>query len=212
MQTYQNNQTLYKKYFSIFFLFVLLGIFLLFKTNNPTQDFLTLICFFIVVPIFYVKMILKENISWFSFKIENWKDGVIWSAFYFMSFGLLFLFLWKAGWFFDSYYVNQTFKNNFWNFIGYELLGTLTLLVAYEFLFLGFLMNVVRDLGIWSVFVQLAIFLLFLLASGGLRWAMFPVVVSVFLGGIVFYKTKTLFYPVFCGWVCLVFLDAFLLK
>lgn len=194
---------------SIFFL----GIFSQSDKVNPVfQTLLVGITFFLVVPVLYSKIVLKESL-----KNLGWQRG--------KSFlGVLTSILCVAGAlagvfllsrytsFAEHYFFPVTIQLHFFWFLLYELLLVSLTTLLYEVFFRGLVQSLwLRSLGLWAVFFQAALFIGLLYLSDDISWQRAPLIIFSPLAGLVAYFSQSIWYSWAASWTFFFLTDIFLL-
>lgn len=167
----------------------------IFPTRNVFQQIVSSTTFLLVIPLLYVKIILKKDLKDFGIKLGNWKTGVTWSTIsLIMSISIAYIFFN----YFElehKYMLPRYIPNNFLLFVVYEvvLLGFFTFL--YEVFFRGFLMfSFSKKIGFWSVLLQTFLFLALFFSTRGLHWTLTPYIIFLIFSGITAYFSRSIFY------------------
>lgn len=188
-----------------------LALSIFFPVQNTFQSISRSIFFLIVLPVLYIKLILKENLSGWGWNLENKKIGLIWSAAALLLALIVFYSLIRFAGFSVNYKVSPIAANNFIFFLLYELIFLNIFFFLQEFFFKSFVLFSFRKFGVWAVFIQTGLYLLSLIFAGKFSWQTLPFMFISFLGGIVVYKTRSFFYSYFFGLSFIILLDAFII-
>lgn len=183
-----------------------------FPAQDNFQNFSRGLFFLILLPILYVKFILKRKLSDYGFNLQNKKAGLAWSAIMLAaSFLIIFLMIRFFG--FDKKYVIPAYiAHNFWIFLFYELVLVNFLLFINEFFFKGFVFfTFFEKLGFWSVLIQFLLYVLFYAAVGSMVWQIAPMLILSVAGGIVTYKSRSLVYSYAMSLFFLIILDSYII-
>jgi len=182
----------------------------------PAQDFLQNLSrgFFILflLPVLYIKLILKQDLRDFGFNLQNPRVGFSWATGMLAASFLIIFFLIRFSDFENNYLIPAYLAKSFGLFLFYELVVTNFILFIYEFFFKGFLLFLLaRKLGFLAVFIQALTFILFMTIVGIMDWKMVPAAILAFTGGIVAYKSRSFIYSYLMGLVFILFLDAYII-
>lgn len=188
-----------------------LALSIFFPVQNTFQSISRSIFFLIVLPVLYIKLILKENLSDWGWNLENKKIGLIWSAAALLLALAVFYSLIRFAGFSVNYKVSPIAANNFIFFLLYELIFLNIFFFLQEFFFKSFVLFSFRKFGAWAVFIQTGLYLLSLILTGKFSWQTLPFMFISFFGGIVVYKTRSFFYSYFFGLSFIILLDAFII-
>lgn len=195
--------------FAVFFL----GYFNESDTVNPIfQTLLVSIAIFLVVPVLYCKMVLREplgNLGWQSGKplagiivsVASVAVGLgsIFALSYYTSFEERFLF-------------PVAVQSSFVGFVLYEALLVPFTVFLYEVFFRGFLQKLwLGALGIWAAFLQAGFFVGLLYLADDLSWQRIPALIFAPLSGLIVYYSGSLWYSWAASFLFFFLTDIFLL-
>lgn len=184
----------------------------LFPVQNVFQNSTRSLFFLAILPVLYIKFILKKDLADYGFNLENKKTGFLWALGMFaVSFLLIFLLIRFKN--FDKIYLIPAYlANNFGLFLFYELALVNFLLFINEFFFKGFLLfTLAQKIGLWSVLIQALVYILFILAVGDLAWQIAPMLILSITGGIATYKSKSFVYSYLMSLAFLIILDSYII-
>lgn len=166
------------------------------------QAFIITCIFFLILPVTYVRLVLREPLAHLGFRRVNNPWGVSWAAL-----GVLVGFL--SIWFLVRTYPTVASETLFpvlvetkfpW-FIAYALtLMPLTILI-YEVFFRGMIQILWLQNSWLAVFVQFFLFGGLLLVTGGFVWASAPLVIVAIVAGIVAKQTQSLWYAILTSYL-----------
>ncbi len=166
--------------------------YLTFPVNNIFQQIMSSFIFLFILPVIYIKFILKKNLTSYGFQLGNIRYGISLAVFFVFFSSLIFYFLLhytKLTQFFNlPNFVTQNFKF----FLLYSsLIVFFTFL--YEFFFKGLLMfGIFKNQKKTAILFQFIIFSIFLLVMGGLKWSnLLYISISIF-SGITAYQSRSL--------------------
>lgn len=193
-------------------IFVCLGLFLEFPANDYFQKACKYLFFLFLVPIIYIKAILKKNLSEFGFNLPLKKTDFFWAAGVLIVFSAL---CFSAIKFTDlelHYRLSASIQNNFSSFLFYELIAFNFLFLIQEFFFKGFVLysfsSKIRYLAIALTFILYYLALFFQKMT---LWQMFPLLILAFLSLILVYKTRSVLLSYFVGLVSMILFESFLI-
>ncbi len=182
------------------------------RLSPGTQGMIAFFVFFLLFPMLYAKFVLKESWRGLGFQMDqsiaSWMMSALTAAFGF----LIFFFAYRI--FPALHDVSRlpfSVERSFFSFVQYELflLGTL---FFYEVFFRGFVMLLfLRRFGLWSVFLQWGVFLLFLFGSGSFGVDQALMMLFAPLAGMVAYRSQSLGYSFFASGIFFFSVDIFLL-
>ena len=189
-----------------------LVVFSFFPTANFLETFTKSLVFLLIVPYFFVKLVLKENLSDFGMRFHWEKRGLVGSlALVFI--GLLIIYPLANYTSFPQHYpLPQAIRNNFGFFVFYQLILVNLLLLFQEYFFKGFLISTCREkFSYLSIPLQALIYLIPLMLVSESLWSVIPMAIVSVFGGILAYHTRTFFYSYLGSWVFMLLLDAYLI-
>lgn len=195
--------------FTLFFL----GLFSESPKDNPIfQTFLVSIAFFLVVPLLYCKIVLREPLKNIGWQSGNAFAGMLVSMLA-IAVGLVIVFvLYRYTAFQTEYRLPIATRTNFWWFVLYEALLVPFIALLYEVFFRGFIQRLwLQSLGIWAVVVQGVFFVGLLSLSDGLSWERVPAVLFAFFSGLIVYYSGSLWYAWGASWLFFFLVDIFYL-
>jgi membrane protease YdiL (CAAX protease family) len=189
---------------------LLLAVF--FPTQGILQDFSASLFFFFLLPILYIKFILKKDLRNFGLNLQNPLVGFSWAiGMLFTSILIIFILLH----FFDfanNYLIPDYLAQNFGMFLFYELVLINTILFIQEFFFKGFILFLFSEkFGFAAAILQTLIFTLFLLLTSDISWQLVPIIALSFTGGIVAHKSRSFLYSYVMSLIFMIFLDAYII-
>ncbi|GBE17080.1 hypothetical protein BMS3Abin15_00916 [bacterium BMS3Abin15] len=166
-----------------------------FPRKDVFQGIIVNLTFLLIIPILYIKIILKKKLGNFGLQTGDKKKGIIWAVLSLVVSLLIFYIIYNYTSFSEYYRLPQRIMTDFWFFIFFEVLLIGSITVLYEFFFRGFVMfNFTEKFGYWAVIAQFLLFILFLLATGNLGWSIIPIIISAPFAGITAYKSRSLIY------------------
>ncbi len=190
-----------------------LVLFILFPVAGAAQNFTRSIFFLVVVPILYIKFILRKSLTDFGFSLKNKKEGLYWGGGMLLVSLLAAFLLIKFTGFKNNYAIPAYALNNFWLFLAYELIFVNIFFVLQEFFFKGFILfSFFERAGWWSVAISSGIFLLVLAFTGSFVWQLVPMIILSITGSIVAYKSRSWIYSYLMGLLFLLLTDAYLIS
>ena len=200
--------------FSIMFLCLLLYIFFPIKEGDNFQQFFVNLAFLFILPLLYIKVVLKGRMRNFGFQLVSWREG-----FWIVPACLAIFSLFVYGIFYhtdfkDNYLLGSfQFVNSFWYLFFYEFVIVNIFVLFYELFFRGFVMfYFAKKFGSLSILIQFFMFVLFFWMMGRISLdGIFYVLVAP-LAGIIAYRSKSLAYSYFFSIIVLVAVDIIYLK
>lgn len=182
-----------------------------FPASGASQFFTKNLFFLLIIPILYIKLILKKPLRQFGFNLKNHKNGILWSSAA-LLFSLLLFFS------FLHFYPpsNTTLPNaitvSFWAFLFYELAIVSSLFFLQQFFTQGFVLFFAKEkLGIWSVVFSFLVLLVFLFSNNSLSFSDLPLLVFFLTGSFASYKSGSFLYSYAAGLLFFVLTHAYLI-
>ena len=182
-----------------------------FPTDNAMETISRSLIFLIVLPLLYIKLILKNNLTLWGWNLQNKKSGLLWGFFAFFLAFLIFCPLSRFAAFSQNYPVNPLVANSFWFFVLYELVFFNIFFFAQTFFYQGFVLYAFRRFGAWSIAVQAGIYFLVLALTGGFAWQSAPLIFWSLAGGTAAYKSRSFAYSYIFGLLFIIMLDAWMI-
>lgn len=170
-----------------------------FPASGASQFFTKTLFFLLIVPVLYIKLILKKSLGQFGLNLKNHKAGIFWSSAA-MGFSLLLFFAFLH--FYPS--ANTTLPTaitaSFWAFLFYELAIVSPLFFLQQFFTQGFVLFSAQErVGIWSVVFSFSILLIFLLSNNSLSLSDLPLLIFFLAGSFASYKSGSFIYSYAAG-------------
>jgi len=168
--------------------------------------------FLLILPVLYIRLILKKPLNEFGFSLRNRKTGFLWGGIMLLA-SLIIAFLLitftklKTTYIFPDYIIN-----NFWLFLAYELIFANLFLFLNEAFFKGFvLFSFAKKFNYWSIAFSFIVYSIIITATGNFNWQMAPMLILAITGSIVSYKNRSFIYSYLMGLIFLIFFDAYLI-
>ncbi|NTU67234.1 MAG: hypothetical protein HGB08_04940 [Candidatus Moranbacteria bacterium] len=189
---------------------IILG--LAFPSGNIIEEITKNIFFFVILPVSYVKIVLKKNTSDFGFNMRNNTAGLRWGAISLAASLASFYLLVEFTPFEKNYGLSAYASGNFWFFVLYELAFVNLALFINEFFFRGFVLNIfLKKFGYLSIAIQSILYISLAIMTESSVWQIAPLAVLSVTGGITAYKTKSFLYSYFSGLLAIIILGAYLI-
>jgi hypothetical protein len=186
-----------KKYLmtSVFFLACLI-FFIIFPSRGAVQGYTKGLFFLVVLPAFYVKMILRRNLSDYGFSFKLSFRELLWSALV-LTISLATTYaLYKYTALRNTYSLPPYIFVDFRYYLFYELLLINLSLFIFSYYFFGIvLFHLEKKLPGWSVILQSTLFFAASSIGSGLKWQMASNIILSLLGGFLARRTSSVFYP-----------------
>jgi len=199
---------------SSFVFLVCLVLFLFFPANGALQNLSRSLFFLLIVPMLYVKIILKRDIEFFGFSFSGYRKGFSWMGGTLVTALLIAYVLFNFTGFKDVY-INMipiNVYNNFRYYLLYELFFVNFILFLHMAFFNGFVLFTFKEaFGHWSIPLVTLFFLGFLLLVDGLDWKMAPSIIAISLGAWTSYINRSFIYSYLMGFAFMIILDAYVI-
>lgn len=201
-----------KEFFvSLVFALACLALFLIFPTaaGSIFQKIISLVAFLFLIPLLYIKLVLKKKISSFGLARGDMKAGLTWSALSLLVLALVFYIIIHYTDYFKNYPLPQSVSSQFLVFLGYEIILVGAFLFLYDFFFRGFMLTIMeKQMGGKAILAQYFFFAAMFILSGGfnpdnLRYALLGL-----FSGIVAYKSESIWYFFAAGMLFMMATDA----
>jgi membrane protease YdiL (CAAX protease family) len=168
--------------------------------------------FLLLVPMLYVRIVLKEPLRSLGFRNSDRSFGWFFVIAAVISASALFVLLVKEFPVKEHYDLSFA-QNSFLMFLLYEVVLVGFTAFLFEVFFRGFVMLLwLRKYGWWTVLFQAVLFIgFFRLANGSLSWQESPIFIVALFSGFVAFYTRSVWYSFVSSWVFLVIADAYLL-
>lgn len=182
---------------------------IIFPTRDYFQKVIVSLIFLLVLPVLYIKIVLKESLKNFGLKLGDWRQGIIWLLISFtVSLPVLYLIYNFTG-FAEKYYLPQKLIESFGLFAFYEVLLVGFFVALYEFFFRGFVMfSFSENLRLNAVILQFVLFVLFLVIAKDFNWVFAPYLISAPFAGVIAYKSQSLIYSYLFSLLFIIISDA----
>lgn len=191
----------------IFFCLLLYSVF---PTDNVFQQIISSATFLLVIPVLYVKIILKKDLKYLGIRKGNWQAGVMWSVISLIISVLVAYILFNYFGLAQKYFLPRHIVDSFAFFLLYEivLFGFFTFL--YEVFFRGFLMlSFSKKIELWAIPLQALIFLALFFFSRGVHWTLTPYLIFLIFSGITVYFSRSIFYSFITFLIFNIIFDSF---
>ncbi len=195
--------------FSVFFL----GFFTQADKVNPIfQMLLVSVAFFLVVPVLYCKIVLKESLHNMGWQAGNIFSGTLLSLLA-VSGGLVTVYLLDRFTAFGRLYeLPMSIQTDFLWFLLYEALVMPVMTLFYEVFFRGFIgLLWLRTLGPISILLQAGLFVGMYFLAGDLSAKEVPVLLFAPLAGLIAYSSRSIWYSWGATWLFLFLVDVYFL-
>ncbi len=184
---------------------------ILFQADNTLQSISRSIFFLIILPVLYIKFILKNDLADWGWNLENKKEGAVLASISLCLALIIFYLLIRWAGFSSHYHVNTLIQYNFWLFLLYELFFLNIFFFAQEFFFKGFVLSAFRQFSFWTILIQSGLYFALFILSKTFSWQTSPFMFISLVGGLIAYKTRSFFYSYIFGLSFIIILDAYII-
>src|SRR3989344_407807 len=169
--------------------------------------------FFLVIPLAYCRMVLREPLSNMGWQRGEGIFGFFWPLLSVaIAFAGIFFLTWQFPAFAEAYTFPVAVETNFLWFVLYELFMVPFIVLIYESFFRGLVQMLwLQALGAWAILVQAALFTGLVYVSDGFTWETLPLLVFAPFAGYIAYKTHSLWYAFLGSWTFLFLTDVLFL-
>lgn len=183
-----------------------------FPAEPGMQQITKSLSFLVIIPILYIKLILKRNLKDYGLDLSDKKNGTVWAVIMLLISLLIAYFLISYTGFKKNYILPTYVVNNFWFFTTYELILVNILLFVQNFFYQGFaLFTYFKKLSHWSIIIQAFLYLAFVIILGNFSWQLAPFIILSFTGGWVAYKSRSFIYAYVMGLLFIIILDSYII-
>ncbi|NTW13413.1 MAG: hypothetical protein HGA31_00085 [Candidatus Moranbacteria bacterium] len=182
------------------------------RVNGSVQAIVLGIAFFLLLPMAYVLVVLKEPLPSIGFSGSVRKLGFLSVPIAVVPIVSIWYMLLQMTDAKTGYSLPAFIQSSFPFFVLYEVFLVGTIAFLYEVFFRGLVMlSWLTRSGIMSVFLQAALFIAFLVVPDGFGWEYVPMMFAALSSGFVAYHTRSIYYSWFSGWVTLFLADVLFL-
>lgn len=177
------------------------------------QGLIVSVVFFLVIPLLYSKIVLRESLKNLGLQKGNFATGVLAAIFsVILAFAAVAALAFAFPSFREHYIFPALVETSFGWFVLYELLLVPFMVILYEVFFRGLIELLwLKGIGLWAVSVQTGFFIGFAYLSQDISWQKAPLLIFCPLAGFVAYRSGSLWYSFAAGWAFLFLTDVFFL-
>lgn len=178
------------------------------QVNQEIQSLIVMTAVFLVIPLLYCKIILREPLSRLGFQRGNpWAGiggGILALG---AALGGLFV-LWNFTPLLKGYQLPIIVEEQFLFFVLYEIFFNGVFLLLFEVFFRGMVLLLwLYDLKLWGVFVQAALFTGIFYLSHSIDAQAIPLLIFAPFAGLIAYQSRSLWYSFGASWFFLLLVD-----
>lgn len=186
------------------------------QISPALQGLIVAVAVFLVIPLFYCKIVLEQPLSRLGFQRGNPWAGIGGSV---LALGIalsaLFV-LWSFTPLLEGYRLPVAVEEQFLFFVLYEVLLNGLFLFLFEVFFRGMILLLwLRDFRIWGVFLQALVFTGILYLSGdmsnGINPQTLPMLLFAPFAGLIAYQSRSIWYSFGASWFFILLVDALVL-
>ncbi|MDO8566414.1 MAG: CPBP family intramembrane metalloprotease [Candidatus Moranbacteria bacterium] len=183
------------------------------RLSPAFQGLIVSLAFFLVIPLLYSKIVLRESLKNIGLQKGNFGAGVlIGTASVILAVILVVFLAFTFPPFRAQYVFPALIETGFVWFVLYELVLVPFMIILYEVFFRGLVELLwLKAFGLWAVFIQTGIFLGFSYLSHDVSWQRLPFLIFCPLAGFIAYRSGSLWYSFAASWVFLFLTDIFFL-
>jgi membrane protease YdiL (CAAX protease family) len=165
-----------------------------------------LLFFFFLIPVLYIRIILKKKLKDYGWQFGNWRQGVFWGGFSLLaSLAIAYIAIYQLK--LPEKYISY-FGFNFWLFLLYEIFLIGSYLALYEFFFRGFVMfSLEKNFKILSPLLQFLIFVTFYWLTDNVNWQSIFFLITAFFSGWITYRSRSQIYSLVYSWLFIIISD-----
>ena len=192
---------------------ICLALFYLFPTGGGMEKMTASLFFLLIIPMLYIKLILKKNLRDFGWQVNNWRKGVVFSGMSLAFCLLIFYVIFKYADLQNNYFLPRAAYQSFWYFIFYELFIVGVFLALYLFFFSGFVFfSFEKILGSFAPLLPFFLFVVFFWIVSAFSWKNYGYIILSFPLPFVVQRSRSLFFPLVAGLLFMLISDAVVIK
>lgn len=182
------------------------------RVSPVFQGFVLSVVFFLVIPLLYTKIVLKESLKNIGWQKGNAVPGTV-AAVACVAVALMIVFiLIRFSPIREEYVFPALVEGSFFWFVLYELVLVSFVAFLYEVFFRGLVQLLwFRDLGWRAALIQAGLFAAFFFLSGNISWQQAPLLAFAPFAGLVARYSRSIWYSLAASWFFLLLTDVLLL-
>lgn len=187
-------------------------LFLKLPAANFFQETCKEIFFLVLVPIFYIKLVLNKRLGEFGFNLPQRKSDFFWAGGVLFTYLVIFFCLIRFADFKTNYHVARSIQGSFGSFLFYELITFNFLFLFQEVFFKGFvLFSFSSKLKNWSFLIPAFLYCIALFIEKSFAWQMTPLILFSFFGSWLAYKNNSIWLAYATSLISILLLESFLI-
>ncbi len=176
--------------------------------GTALQSVIAGLVLFLVLPIMYCRIVLKEPLASIGFRNARWLPALFWGSVSLGVGGVGLLFVASNPVFKEAYRLPSIVEQDFLWFVAYEVIVVGSIALLYEVFFRGLVMKLwLAPLGVWSVLVQALIVTGFLVLTGGWSWQYVSLIYASLFSGLVAYFSGSILASWVASWTLFFLID-----
>lgn len=180
-----------------------------FPVKNIFQQIISSITFLLIIPLLYIKIILKKTSQSYGIQKGDRHRGIVLMPLSIIISLLLFYVLFQYTSLPDYHNLSSLVTENFIFFVLYEILLVGLFTALYEFFFRGVVMlGLFKNFGYWSILAQFVLFAAFFLILDKPDWSIFLYLIVAPFAGITAYRSRSLLYSFGTSLIFIIIADA----
>jgi len=189
-----------------------LALFYLFPAKGLAQAVSSAVFFLLVVPVLYIKLILKKNLADFGASLPLTRNGLL-TVFIALIISLLMSYFFIHFTPFRKFYSVPVYAmSGFWNFLLYEFVFFNYLFFLLEFFFKGFFLFIFSEkIGYLSIPLTVLVSFVFLYLAKTFSWDNALYMITMLTGAFVAFRTRSFFLSYLMGILFIIMTDAYLI-
>jgi membrane protease YdiL (CAAX protease family) len=180
--------------------------------DTTIQEIIASSIFFLVLPVIYCKMILKEPISSLGLQEARWLPAFFWGGMMIAVGVFLLFFLLPIEGFREAYQLPAFIEKSFMWFVIYEVVVVGGIALLYEVFFRGLVMRLwLAQFGPLAIILQSMLFIGFVGISSGFSWQYAILCYASLFSGAVAYFSRSVYASWLANWAFFFLVDLVLL-
>lgn len=176
--------------------------------DSTVQEVIASGIFFLVLPVIYCKMVLREPLSSLGFREVRWLPAFFWGGVMLIVGGALLFLLLPVEGFREAYRLPALIERSFAWFVVYEVLVVGGIALLYEVFFRGLVMKLwLGSFGSLAIFLQAALFIGFIGISSGFSWQYAVLCYASPFSGAVAYFSRSIYASWLANWTLFFLVD-----
>lgn len=197
-----------KQLMTVGIILICLVLYGIFPARNIFQQIISSFAFLLIIPLLYIKIILKDPLIKYGIGLGERRQGVIWMGLSLVASLSIFYILLHYTSLPQKFQLPGLAAEKFSFFVMYEILLVGLFAILYEFFFRGLMTLGLKELGIWAVAIQSVIFASFFAITSGFDWSIILFTIISPFAGMAAYQSKSLLYSFGTSLIFIIIADA----